>query len=187
MPCYSYSSSCIGALEAKRRRPYLWTVLLSSPIGCRMQMSGSFGASSRTLPSLSSCSSSSTTSSSPQVVLTSPSTSEVSFRSSTIFVPFKFVRTNHFTHGSKGSSASDASGPRCEATTGVQEAPLGVYISRKGGTEGFDCFAHRFPRVLPSGNSVCVVPIPSTECGNEMFSGRALPIRLYLYVHLKGI
>jgi hypothetical protein len=166
MPCSSYSSSYTSALGAKRRWPDLRTVLLSSPIGCCMQMSGSFGASSRTLPSLSSCSSSpSTASSLPQVVLTSPSTSEVSFHSSTIFVPPTFLRTNSFTRGTKGSSASDASGPRCEATTGVQEAPPRVYVSRKGRIEGFDRFAPRFPRLLSFGDSVRIVPVPSTERG----------------------
>jgi hypothetical protein len=54
MPCYCYSF----AVGVERRWPDLRRVLLSTPRGCRMQMSGSFGASSRTFPSLSSRSSS---------------------------------------------------------------------------------------------------------------------------------
>jgi hypothetical protein len=60
MPYYCYSFA--GGVE--RRRPDLRRVLLSRPRGCQMRMSGSFGASSRTFPSLSSRSSSPSTSSS---------------------------------------------------------------------------------------------------------------------------
>jgi hypothetical protein len=47
MPCYCYSS----AIGVDRRRSDLRTILLSTLVGCRMRMSGSFGASSRTFPS----------------------------------------------------------------------------------------------------------------------------------------
>ena len=58
MPYYCYSF----AVGIERREPDLRKVLLSMPRGCRMQMFGSFGASLRTFPSLSSCSLSPSTS-----------------------------------------------------------------------------------------------------------------------------
>jgi hypothetical protein len=49
MPCYCYSF----AVGVEQRWSDLQRVLLSTPRGCRLRMSGSFRASSCTFPSLS--------------------------------------------------------------------------------------------------------------------------------------
>ena len=54
--------------------------------------------------------------------------------------------------------------PQLECMKPLQECTF----VKKGRIEGFDCFVPQFLRVLSSSSSVCVVPVPSIECRNEM-------------------